>query len=461
MKFTLASALLIFAPAAAAQSASTDLARLSIAAGYKAAFTCSNMFNAGRTAEASDADDLARVYPDLRDAIAGLPEAVVDRTSNSASVAFAADQPPRVARWRPWLGCVQAPSGGERTGASPLRKPPDLRRAAWPRGDRITRPILAETKQGAALAAVVAAAFDARSYGVGTETSAALVVRDGAIVAERYRKGFDLYTSQRTWSVAKSIWATVIGAAVEDGILRTEDKAGLAQWSGQIDPRREITVDNLMRMASGLDSSPSGNRTDDVYFGGGRIVDHATTRRLVSKPGARFVYANNDTMILARALRERLMLQGDDAHLRYPIEKLLIPLGMTHTAMETDWNDDFVAASQVWTTARDLARLGLLYLDGGSWEGRRILPEDWRSYVTEPSGPQPSQGPGYGAQFWLYGEKQGLPPGTFAAQGNRGQYLVIIPARNILVIRRGFDAVGDGAAFDIAAFTRDVLAAIQ
>lgn len=459
MKQALLAACLLFAAPAAAQTP-PDLARLSIAAGYKAAFTCSNVFNAVRSVEASDADDLAHIYPDLREAVAALPKADVARGAvNSVSVAYADGLPPRTATWRPWLGCVQAPTASDVAEVVKLPIPvPDLRREYWPNGDRHPKPLAADTRKGAALAAAVGRAFDAKTYGAATETSAVLIVKDGAIVAERYRKGFDLYTSQRTWSVAKSLWATVIGAAEQEGLLKTDDADLLAQWSG-FDPRRKITFNNLLRMASGLDSGPAGNRTDDVYFGGGRVIDFATTRRLVAEPGTRFVYANNDTMILARALRERL--PPHNAHLRYPMEKLLIPLGMTHTVMETDWNGDFVAASQMWTTARDLARLGLLYLNNGVWEGKRILPENWRAYVTTPSGPQPAKGPGYGAQFWLYGEKEGLPPGTFAAQGNRGQYLMIVPARNILVIRRGFDPVGEGVNFDIAAFTRDVLGALQ
>lgn len=445
-----------------AGAAEADLGTRSIAAGYKAAFTCSNVFNAGRGVAASDADDLARIYPDLRAALAALPPAVVDRKTHAASVVFVDGAPPRVARWRRWLGCTQAPAMASADAFSPpaiALAVPDFSRRPWPKGDRLAQPVYAETREGAALAGVVDAAFDRATYGRDTETSAVLVVADGAIVAERYRKGFDFRTSQRTWSAAKSLWATVVGAAVADGLLHTDDRAGLAQWSSPQDPRGAIRVDDLMRMASGLDSSPAGNRTDEVYFGGGRVVDHATARRLVAAPGTRFVYANNDNLILARLLHERI--GGDDAFLRYPVEKVLLPLGMTHTALETDWAGDFVSSSQVWTTARDLARLGLLYLDDGVVDGRRILPEGWRAYVSAPSGPQPAKGPRYGAQFWLYGEKDGLPAGTFAAQGNRGQYLVIVPARKVLVVRRGFDAVGDGESFDIAAFARDVLAALQ
>jgi CubicO group peptidase (beta-lactamase class C family) len=251
----------------------------------------------------------------------------------------------------------------------------------------------------------------------------------------------------------------VIGAAVHDGIIAIDEPAGLKAWSSPGDPRGEITLENLLHMASGLTSPTAGNRTDDIYFGGGRVVDHAVTNRLAAEPGTRWRYANNDTMLAMRALRERM--NNDRKFLEYPFREILFPLGMDRTFLETDWNGDFVMSSQVWTTARDLARLGLLYLNDGVWNGKRILPEGWAAYVAAPAPEQPERGPdgpGYGAQFWLYGERHGLPEGSYAALGNRGQFLMIIPSRDVVIIRRGFD---DGGGFDIARFSADVLAALE
>lgn len=434
-----------------------DPAHMSLVAGYKAAFICSAHFNAGRSLEQIAGDELNRIYPDYREAFARLPDAVVDEDEKTVSVAFADGFPPRIAKWRAHLGCAQLPSGAAADMAGEL---PEAR-------VRMTReavvPLPVADAEDAALADAVARAFDRETYGAGTETSAALVVKDGVILAERYRDGFDRNASQRTWSVAKSIAATVIGAAVEEGMISVDDPAGLAAWSAEDDPRGGITIENLLHMSSGLSSGAAGNRTDDVYFGGGRIVDHALSGRLVAAPGVRWRYANNDTMIAIRALREAM--DDDRAFLRFPFERVLHPIGMRNTYLETDWNGDFVLSSQVWTTARDLARLGLLYLNDGVWNGRRILPEGWAAYVADPSPDQPrsradgTPRPGYGAQFWLFGEADGLPDGTHAAMGNRGQYLVIVPERNVLVVRRGFDDNG-GARFDIARFAADVLAAL-
>lgn len=132
---------------------------------------------------------------------------------------------------------------------------------------------------------------------------------------------------------------------------------------------------------------------------------------------------------------------------------------MHDTIAETDWQGDYVLSSQVWASTMDLIRFGQLYLNDGKLpSGERILPEGWVKYVSAPSGPQPDGPFGYGAGFWLMNRSEGVPPDTFAAFGNRGQYVVIVPARQVVIVRRGEDPPGSG--FDIAAFTRDVLAAL-
>ena len=461
--FGLTGVVLLTAPAAA----NDDPAHLSLVAGYKAAFTCSATFNAGRSETEIAGDELHRIYQSYRDPMAVLPDAEINKRKKTVSVTYSETMPPRIAVWRPHLGCTQLPTGADMKMAKvlprvKLSKERRKRSDQWPVGDATTGEIWTETDEGARLSGVVGQAFDRLTFGEGTETTAVIVVRDGAIIAEQYRDGFDMHTPQRTWSVAKSIAATIFGAAVEADIVKPEEAAGLAAWSGNGDPRGAITFENLMHMSSGLGQLTAGNRTDAVYFGGGRVVDHAITNRLIATPGTRWRYANNDTMAMMRGLHEKM--GDDDAFLRFPFEAVLHPLGMTHTFLETDWNGDFILSSQVWTTARDMARLGLLYLNDGAFDGQRITPKGWSAYVATPAPDQPAprrEGDvpaGYGAQFWLYGEKHGLPEGTYAARGNRGQFLVIIPERNMLIVRRGFD---DGGGFDLVRFTAEVLAAVE
>jgi CubicO group peptidase (beta-lactamase class C family) len=451
-------ALLLAAPASA-QVDRPEYVR-ALAAGYKASFLCSDLFNAGQSEEQVARDDLKRIYPELEPLIPSL-EAKIDRKAKTVSVAFSDNLPPRIAAWRPHLGCAQLPIGA---GAETVRLLPRLGvdlpvdrndRLAWPGGDRNAS---ARPKGDArALGRAVAAAFDRRTYGQGSETTAVLVLQDGKIVAERYRDDFDMHMSQRTWSVAKSLAGTIVGAAVNQGLLDVDAPAPIPEWRRPGDPRAAITTGNLLRMASGLHSDAAGNRTDATYFGGSSVTENAAQWPLETAPNTRFRYANNDILLAIRGLRARL---GDgERALAFPFESLLWKIGMTRTFPETDWQGNFILSSQVWTTARDLARLGLLYQNDGVWNGERILPPGWGAYVSSHGPAQPASGYAYGATFWTFPAAAGLPAGSYIAQGNRGQYLAIIPSRRIVIVRRGYD--GPGTAFDPALFIRDVLSTLR
>ena len=431
-----------------------------IAAGYKAAFVCSNWFNAGMDEARTAADDLRGTYAELNPLFAQLP-AEVDRINHRVTVRYSDDMPPRVAAWRLYLGCSLLPVGAAAEDARLLPRlsqdPPDFGAfdaRPWPMGDR--RATARPSGDARALARTIGNAFDRRSYGQGSETTAVLVVQNGRIVVERYRPDFDMHTSQRTWSVAKSIAGSVIGAAVQQGLIRTEQPAPVPEWQSDGDPRRAITLDQLMRMASGLHSDFPGNRTDDLYFGGVAVRDQIAGWPLVAPPGTRFRYANNDTLAAVRAL-QHVLGDGDESRL-FPFRALFWKIGMTRTVPETDWRGHFIMSSQVWTTARDLSRLGLLYMNDGMWNGERILPEGWRAFVGRRGPAQPATGDGYGATWWTFAADSGLPADSIVAQGNRGQYLAVIPSRRLVVVRRGFD--GTGAGFDFEAFSRDLLAAL-
>jgi CubicO group peptidase (beta-lactamase class C family) len=449
-------------PALAAASPHT----LALAAGYKASFLCSGLFDAGESEATVAADDLEGIYADYQDAVRTLP-ARIDREAKTVSVPFDDHLPPRIAAWRPGLGCAQLPIGARpdaiavlpRLDAKPPPGDPDAR--AWPDGDRdATAPLPPD--QASRLEKAVTQAFAPGGYGDGEKTTAVLVVKDGRIVAERYRRDYDLHRPQRTWSVAKSISASILGRAVALHILRVEAPADVPEWRRPGDPRAAITLAQLMRMNSGLDTRGPGNRTDEIYLGGGAVTQVATSMPLEATPGVRFRYANDDALLAMRALRAEI---GDEPRfLAFPFRELLWRIGMAHTTLETDWEGSFVLSSQVWTTSRDLARLALLYLGDGVWNGERLLPPGWSRFVATPSGAQPENatgaGPGYGAFFWLFGPRQGLPEGTYAMQGSRGQFVFIVPSRRMVIVRRGFDPE-TGGRFDPAALARDILAAVD
>ncbi len=449
-----------------ANAQETEATIRAYAAGYKAAFTCSATFNAGKNLDQIAAHELTGIYPLVAETVAALPAAQIDTENKRVSVTYNDTMPPRVSQWREHLGCVQLPTGstpGEINELLPridVAKPERDDNAPW----REHAPINGSSGN-AKLDKVIASSFRGdgfnNAYGENAFTTAVLISTPDKIIAESYIDGYNIHTSQRTWSVAKSIAATVIGAAVEDGTIDPKASAPIADWQSPGDPRQKITLENLLQMGSGLDSNRAGNRTDRLYIGGGRVQDTSTRTALEATPGSRWKYANNDTLLAVRALRGAM--NDDQAFLKFPFESVLYKIGMNDTKLETDWGGDFILSSQVWTTARDMARLGILYLNNGIWNGERIIPENWASYVAAPAPAQPlnESTPGYGAQFWLYNERfPELPNDAYAARGNRGQHIMIIPSKNLVIVRRGYDPAKPGG-FQLHTFTKDVLDALE
>ncbi|HYI41611.1 MAG TPA: serine hydrolase [Allosphingosinicella sp.] len=454
----LALALLIGAVPAAAQQPPREPTTYdrAIAAGYKALTLCSGIFNARRTQAQVEALELTGIYPEFDKIVPALP-ATVESKINRVTVKFDEALPPRVAVSRGHAGCFLYPIGSP---LDPLLQtlPPVLfaefhSNPNWPYGDSgaIARP----RGNARALSRGVDAAF-AAGFGEGTRTTGIVVVQGRKIVAERYAEGFGIHTSQRTWSVAKSLAGTLIGVAVQKGLIDPAAPAPVPQWQSEGDPRATITLDQLMRMASGLHSATAGNRTDSVYFGGTAVTEETVAWPLEVPPGTRFRYANNDILLAVHALASKL---GNYQDKSVPNAFFHWQVYMRNTVAETDWKGNYILSSQVWSTARDLARFGMLYLDNGMWGSERILPETWRDYVTRPAGPQPEGEFGYGATFWLMNKSPGVPTDTFAAFGNRGQYVVIVPSRKIVIVRRGEDPAG--ARFDVAKFSAEILAALR
>lgn len=454
MRSAVSLVLLLAVPAAAQQvapSAPTAYQR-AIAAGYKAAMLCSGVFNAGRTEAQVEADELRGIYPEYQ-AIVPTLAASVDRAHGRVTVAWSDTLPPRQAIWRPGTGCTNMPIGTDpATAERPAPPPPAGPNAQpWPQGDAGIAPRPSRT-----LAAAIARAFDRTTYGAGSETVGVVVLRDGKVAAERYRDGFGPFTSNRTWSVAKSLAGAIVGAAQHRGGIDVTQPAPIPEWNDAPgDPRAGVTTDQLLRMASGLHGDTAGNRTDAIYFGGTAVTEQATGWPLETKPGARFRYANNNILLAIRGLRAKL---GEPAYAAAPRD-LFTKLGMTHTVAETDWRGNHILSSQVWSTARDLARFGQFMLQDGVWQGERLLPSGWMAESIRPTGPQPASGLGYGRTLWLFGPDQGLPAGSYAAQGNRGQYVMVIPSKRLVVVRRGED--GGAARFDIARFAADIAAAVR
>lgn len=279
----------------------------------------------------------------------------------------------------------------------------------------------------------------ARAYAFqeGKETQGVVVVRRGTIVAEWYEPGRDRTSFATSWSVAKSFTSALIGIAIAEGLIENVD-VGMAaffpDWRGT--PKETMSLRDVLSMASGLlwaeDYTLDGRRSDVIQM----IVverDHlayAASRPLEVVPGTRFSYSSGDTMLLSGVLEA---VTGGLAG-RYAQEKLFEPIGMAPVEWWRDASGSTVTYCCLDTPTREFARLGLLYLHGGRWDGRRVLPAEWVAESTSPN----RVDDGYGFQWWLIGRTDpGLPADLYAALGHDGQFLYVVPSLDLVVVRSG------------------------
>ena len=189
----------------------------------------------------------------------------------------------------------------------------------------------------------MAKAFDGQTYR--GNTWGVVVIKDGKIVAERYESGFDMHMPARTNSMCKSLAATVVGVGVKKGLVDIHKKAPLAEWRRPGDPRGQITLNDLLHMASGLYTEAAGDPQPELYTGGAAAAELSALNTIDSAPGTRFVYAGSDTILSVRAVRQAV---NDDARFwAFPFEEILWKTGMTRTYPETDWNGDFMMSGPV------------------------------------------------------------------------------------------------------------------
>jgi CubicO group peptidase (beta-lactamase class C family) len=240
--------------------------------------------------------------------------------------------------------------------------------------------------------------------------------------------------------MAKSITQALVGILVGDGLIDIHAPADVPEWKEPGDPRGAITLDQLLRMSSGLkfveDYSPE-NPSDVIamLFGEGKddVARFAANFPLVHAPGSFMSYSSGTTNIVARCAARALGATGD-AFAAFMRRRLFDPIGMKSPLPRFDEAGTFIGSSFCFCTARDFARFGLLYLRDGVWDGVRILPEGWVDYARTHTYQQPgcTENP-YGAHWWL--DRAGA--GSFSALGYDGQYVVIVPDADLILVRNG------------------------
>ena len=442
--------------------------RQMIRQGQQAVFMCNGLFTGNRTIEHVFAQELAFLSDPVGTASGG--DYVINNTRLAVAIGSGEGTPIMRAAFREGIGCVilapdQTFEDIERLPILQLPYPPgDPATIAWPDGDLVADRSLPAGVNAAALEAASDWAFDRES--LEQVTLSLLVVHNGRIIHERYAPGMDMTTRTRTWSTAKSIAVTLIGMLVDEGRMQLDEPLGL-EWlprarSPETDPRNAITLRHLLNMSSGLDTIDNGGLEYATgsglsYWAGASSVQGALRQALIREPGTNWDYENYDTLLAVRKMKEVL---GEQAYREFPRRALLDKIGMRNTLVSTDRFGDFILSSQVYTNARDLARFGMLYLQNGMWNGERLLSEEWIDFVRTPAPATVGRGSHYGGQWWLVpDDRDDVPKDAYSTSGNRGQYAVVVPSHDLVIVRRGLDYGRQG--FDRWGLVREVLKAIE
>lgn len=365
----------------------------------------------------------------------------------------------RTAEYNGDQGCTILPAGAEDVYFEPEPAPtrlPGPSRQDWPTGGRNARGDFPEVDREA-LEATLEWAFDDARLDPDQNTRGIVVVYRGKILAERYAPGWGPHTPQISWSMGKSIASALTGVMVERGHYGLHEQAPVEAWQGPRDPRRQIRIRHLLRMSSGLDFDNFGlasgeeyvaaNEHMRIYFDALNVHRHAVHQPLRYEPGSRWRYRNSDPLTLMHVAREALAREGR-SWLRFPREALFDRIGMRSAVLETDAWGNFILTGFDYASTRDWARFGLLHLNDGLWEGERILPEGWTEFVSTPAPGDPTRG--YGGLFWLNrgGALDRVPRDAYWAAGYMGQLALVVPSREMVVVRQGPSAGEYMAYFD-------------
>jgi len=353
----------------------------------------------------------------------------------------------RVARRFGDQGCVTLPIGEDSVHFTPVDVKsglPDPSTQPWPMGEVLPDEGVPSDLDAEAVARALEAAFTPGD----AHTAAFVVTWKGRIIGERYGDGIGVRTPLESWSMGKSLTATLMGLLVEQGVYDLRQPAPIPEWQGAGDPRAEIRIADLLHMSSGLhcktpfdpDYGPSSSYPDHLYLytGGGNSFEFAATRPQQWPPNTVGRYRNTDPVLINYLIRLAVEARGEE-YLSFPQRALFDKLGIRDMVLETDPYGNFLLQGYELAAARDWARLGNLYLQDGVWMGERILPEGYVEFASTLAPAWAADGrPIYGGFFWINGDRYfPIPEDAYYMAGAGGQYALIIPSHDLVVVRLG------------------------
>ena len=353
----------------------------------------------------------------------------------------------RTAKYYGDQGCVPLPKGEDDVYFTPVEVEsslPDPEVTPWPMGDVLPDDPLPPELDAAKVESAVDAAFEP-AEGL---TAAFAVTWKGRLIGERYRDGITMHTPLESWSMGKSLTATLMGILIHEGEYELDQPAPFPEWQGEGDPRAEIRIADIMHMSSGLRCRNMGDPEWDpalgypdhlyLYTGSVNSFEYAATRPQQWPPNTIGRYRNCDPVLTNYLVRLAVEARGEE-YLSFPQRALFDKIGIRNLVAETDPYGDFLLQGAEHGTARDWARLGNLYLQDGVWDGERILPEGFVDFVSTLAPAWEADGrPVYGAFFWINGTRRyPIPEESYFMAGAGGQFTIIIPSHDLVVVRLG------------------------
>jgi CubicO group peptidase (beta-lactamase class C family) len=376
-------------------------------------------------------------------ALVGKP--VIDRANQEVHITLR-NGVTRTAKYVGSQGCVTLPLGETALKFTPVTvhsRLPDAALQAWPMGDPPANDPLPKQIDSAKLSQALDAAFDPASM-----TAAFAVVWKGRVIAERYGENISSKTPLESWSMGKSLTATLLGVLIKQGVYTLDQPAPIPEWQTPGDPRARIRIEDILHMSSGLrirapqdpDFDAAGPYPDHLYLytGGVNSFHYAATRPQQWPPDTIGRYHNTDPVLINYLIRLAVEKRGEE-YLSFPQRALFDKIGIRTMVMETDPYGNFLTQGYEFASARDWARLGLLYLQDGVWNGERILPEGYAKFVsTLAPAWKADHRPVYGAFFWINGDGAfPIPRESYYMAGAGGQYVFVIPSHDLVVVRLG------------------------
>jgi CubicO group peptidase (beta-lactamase class C family) len=399
-----------------------------VATGIGSKLLCSARYVSGFS-EQQSFDDLVQ-YSGI------LQELTVEFDSNEKAVTtslFGLSE--KTAIYLPNIGCAIDYSGySQRT--SMQTQESQLSAAPWPLGDSVG---VADARIQELLQRLLGVDNE-----LGLNTRALLVAHRGSVIAEAYGQGADATTPLLGWSMAKSLTSIMLANLEYRGLLDLNGTPGFAQW--QTDRRTQIRISDMLTMTDGLAFSEEYNPGDDataMLFTEPSASDFVMQKAVLHEPGTHFNYSSGTANLLSRIYFERA--GGYQENYDGYMESIHKPLAFQNAIFEVDASGVYMGSSYLYASARDWARIGELMLNGGVINEQRIVSEDWVAKATTPNASGNEKA--YGYQWWLNRGNEELrwsdiPEDAYSAQGNRQQYLMVIPSLDLLIVRLGWTAGG-------------------